>query len=148
MLRCRIPIAVLLILALPLQSFAGEGCCQSGGETCCSQPGDSQQTQIASCCSREKSPGESPGCPNCAAAKRKVETATSSVNQCRCQCKKSPSEPPVTIQRRQLSLAFVPTPHESLFVSSLRPVRTRLPIEVTDRSPGLRLHAINSVWLN
>ena len=154
MLRCQIPTTVLLILTLPLQCFAGERCCQSGGESCCSRPSDPTQTSAASCCT--KPVAESAACSHCAAAEKKVADQqravpkTSSAGRYRCQCGKSPNELPVAQQqqRRQLSLASIPTPRESPFVPGLSPVRTRLTLEVTDKSPGLRLHAIHSVWLN
>lgn len=147
MLRCRILILVLLILALPLQSFAGGSCCQSGGESCCSRSNAESPTKAESCCSSKKAPAETSRCQHCVAAGKKAEP-TASVERCRCQCKKTPSERPATQHRRQLHVASLLPLHDSLFVSSLSPVRTRLQIEVTDRSPGLRLHAVHSVWLN
>ena len=159
MLRCRFPIAVLLILTLPLQSFAGGSCRQRGGGSCCSQLKDSQlkdsqQMPASSCCSLEKSPAQpseckqSSECKHCAATDQKDESKTSSADGCRCHCKKNPRDRPVTLHQRQLSIASILTPHDSLFVPVLSPVRTRPQIEVIDRSPGIRLHAVYTVWLN
>ena len=154
MLRCRFPIAVLLVLTLPLQSFAGGSCCQRGRGSCCSQLKDSQQTPASSCCSLEKSPApsseckQSSECKHCAVTDQKDEPKTSSADGCRCHCKKNPRDRPVTLHQRQLSIASILTPHDSLFVPVLSPVRTRPQIEVIDRSPGLRLHAAYTVWLN
>lgn len=145
MLRCRIFIPVLLILALPLQSFAGGSCCQRGGDSCCSRSNAESPAKADSCCSSKNTPKEASRCRHCVAADPKN---TSSAERCRCHCKKAPTEQPATQHRRQLHVASLLPLHDSLFVSSLSPVRTRLQFEVTDRSPGLRLHAIHSVWLN
>lgn len=145
MLRCRIP-AILLILALPLQSIGRGSCCQSGAECCCSRSAADSRTRAASCCSSRNAPAKTHGCQHCAEAKKKDEPVLASAGRCRCQCRKAPKERPTQL-RRQLSSMPVLGTYDALFVPSISPVRTRLQVEVTDRSPGLRLHAIHSVWL-
>lgn len=153
MLRCRVPIAVMLILTLPLQSFAGGSCCQGGGISCCSQLAgsqliESQQTLASSCCSLEKSLTRSTTCKRCADADQKNEPNTSFGDRCRCHCKKIPKDRPVTQHQRPLSIALMLKPHDSQFVPVHSSVRTRPQIEAIDSSPGIRLHAYFEVWRN
>lgn len=145
MFRCRIPIAILLALTLPLQSFASGGCCQTGQDSCCSVSGKRPDDQAKSCCSSTTAKAQPTGCKRCAAAKEKSNQ--SSLERCTCNCKKNPQDRPATESRRQLNVESVLASQGSIFEVALPPIPARLKIEVADRSPGLRLHAINCVWL-
>jgi hypothetical protein len=143
MFRCRIPIAILLVLTLPLQSLVGGSCCQQGKESCCSASGD----QAKSCCSRTTTNAQPSGCKHCAATEENAKTDLSSVDSCNCHCKQNSKERPATEHRRQLNVESILTAQDSLFVVAQPPVPSPLKIEVTDRSPGLRLHVLHCVWL-
>jgi len=146
MFRCRIPIAILLALTLPLQLSASGSCCQAGQESCCSAPVDESDAQSKSCCSRTPTKAESTGCKHCAAAKAK--SSQSSLERCTCHCKKNPSDRPVTDQKRQLNFESILAAQDSVFSVASPLAPSPLKVAFTDRPPGLRLHAIHCVWLN
>jgi hypothetical protein len=147
MFRCRIPIAILLVLTLPLQSLVRGSCCQRGKESCCSVSFEQSNDQTKSCCSRTTANAQSSGCKHCAAAKENAKTNLSSVDSCNCHCKQNSKERPATEHRRHLNVESILAAQDSVFVVAQPPVPAPLNIEVTDRSPGIRLHAIHSVWL-
>jgi len=144
MFRCRIPIAILLVLTLPLQSFARGTCCQSGQKSCCSVSVDKSDAQSKSCCTQTET--QPTGCKHCAAAKAK--SIQSSLERCTCHCKKNPQERPATEFRRELHVESILTSQDSIFAVTQPPIPAPLKIEITNQSPGLRLHAIHCVWLN
>jgi hypothetical protein len=147
MFRCRIPIAILLSLTLPLQSFARGTCCQAGQDSCCSVSVTQPDTQAKSCGSRTPTKAEPIGCQHCTAAKVNAETKLAVVDRCSCHCKESPQDRPATERRRQLNFESIQAPQSSIFVVALPSILAPLKIEVTDQSPGLRLHVIHCVWL-
>ena len=146
MYRCRIPIAILLALTLPLQSFATGSCCQAGQKSCCSVSVDKSDAQSKSCCSSTPERAESTGCKRCAAAK--ARSSQPFLERCTCHCKKTPSDRPLTDQRRHLKFESIPASQQPTFSVAQTPNPALLKIEVIDQSPGLRLHAIHCVWLN
>lgn len=145
MFRCRIPIAIFLALTLPLQSFASGTCCQRGQESCCSASAKQSDGQAKSCCSRIPTEAQPSGCKHCAAAKAK--STQSSLERCTCHCKKNPSDRPATKSRRELNFESILASQDSVVVVASPLAPSRLKVEFTDRSPGLRLHAIHCVWL-
>jgi hypothetical protein len=147
MFRCRIPIAIFLALTLPLQSFASGTCCQRGQESCCSISSNQSDGQAKSCCSRIPTEAQPSGCKHCAAAKENAKTNSAAVDRCSCHCKRNPQDRPATEYRRQLHVESVLASQGSIFVAAQPSIPARLKIEVADRLPGLRLHAINCVWL-
>ena len=146
MFRCRVPIAILLALTLPLQLSASGSCCQAGQESCCSVSADTSDAQSKSCCSRTPTKAESTGCNQCAAAK--AQSSPSSLERCTCHCKKNPSDRPVTESRRELHVESILASQDSIVVVASPLAPSPLKVAFTDRSPGLRLHAIHCVWLN
>jgi hypothetical protein len=147
MFQCRVPIAILLVLTLPLQSFASGSCCQRGQESCCSASVKQSNNHAKTCCSRTTTNTQSSGCKHCAAAEENAETNLSSVGSCNCHCKQNPKERPATEYRRQLNVESILISRDSLFVVAQSPVPAPLKIEVTDQSLGLRLNVIHCVWL-
>ncbi len=147
MFRCRIPIAILLALTLPLQSFASGTCCQRGQESCCSVSVKQSDSQAKSCCSRIPTEAQPSGCKHCAAAKENTKTNSAAVDRCSCHCKNNPQDRPATGARRELHVESVLACQSSIFVVAKPSIPTPLRIEVTDQSPGLRLHVIHCVWL-
>lgn len=147
MFRCRIPIAILLVLTLPLQSFASGSCCQRGQGTCCSASVEQSNERAGTCCSRTTANSQSSGCKHCAAAEENVDANQSSVDTCNCHCKQGPKERPAAEHRRQLNVESILIPRDSHFVVVQSSVPAPLNIEVSDRSPRLRMHAIHCVWL-
>ena len=147
MFRCRIPIAIFLVLTLPLQSFASGTCCQKGQDSCCSVSANQPQDQKESCCSRTPAEAQPTGCKHCAAAEESTKAKQSSVDRCGCHCKQNPTERPATENRRQLNVESILTPRDSHFVVAKPLVPSPLKVEFTDRSPGQSLHAIHCVWL-
>lgn len=142
--RCRIPAAVLLILALPLQGFSGLRCCQRGGESCCSKIAASNENTGQACCAK---PATEPRCPNCVAAEEKPQHPQAGKEDCRCRAKSAPVEQPLKPASWRLALM------DSLSVCSLtfasaRPDASTLPTQTRgyEKTP-LRVHAMNSVWL-
>jgi hypothetical protein len=148
MFRCRIPIAILLALTLPLQSFASGTCCQSGQESCCSALVKQSDGQAKSCCSRIPTKAQPSGCKHCAAARNNAKTDSAAVDRCSCHCKRNPRDRPATESRRKLHVGSVLASQGSIFVAAQPSIPAPLKIDVTDQSPGLRLHAIHCVWLN
>jgi hypothetical protein len=147
MFRCRIPIAILLALTLPLQSFASGTCCQRGQESCCSVSVKQSDSQAKSCCSRIPTEAQPSGCKRCAAANQNAKTHSAAVDRCSCHCKNNPQDRPATESRRELHVESVLACQSSIFVVAKPSIPTPLRIEVTDQSPGLRLHVIHCVWL-
>lgn len=143
MFRCRISIAILLALTLPLQLSASGSCCQTGQKSCCTASVDKSDGQAKSCCTQTDS--RPTGCRHCAAAKEKSKQ--SSVDRCKCHCKKNPQDRPATESRREPHVESILSPQGSTYLVAQPSIPTRLKIEVTDRSPGLRLHAIHCIWL-
>lgn len=148
MLRCRIPIAILLALMLPLQSFASGTCCQAGQGSCCSISTSQPAGLTTSCCSRIAIDAPPAGCRNGAAAREDAEKNSTVVDRGSCHCKKNPQDRPATDSRRQLDFESFHTFHETAFAVAGLTVYSPLKVDFTDRSPGLRLHAIYCVWLN
>lgn len=144
MFRCRIPIAILLVLTLPLQSFARRTCCQTGQKSCCSISADKSDAQLKSCCTQTEA--QPTGCKHCAAAKAK--SIQPSLERCTCHCKQNPQERPATEFRRELRVESIFASQDSIFEFAELAVSARVKIEVTNQSPRLRLHAIHCVWLN
>lgn len=147
MFRCRIQTAIFLALTLPLQSFASGSCCQTGHDSCCSVSGKQSDDQAKSCCSNTAKKAQPTGCKHCAAAREDEKANQSSLVGCRCHCKKNPQHRPATESRRQLNVASVLASQSSIFEVAPQSIPARLKIEVTNRSPGLRRHAIHCVWL-
>jgi hypothetical protein len=148
MFRCRIPIAIFLALTLPLQSFASGSCCQTGQDSCCSVSGKQSDDQVKSCCSRIPTEAQPSGCKHCVAARNNAKTNSAAVDRCSCHCKKNPQDRPATESRRKLHVESVLASQGSIFVVAQSSLPAPLKLAVTDRSPGLRLHAIHCVWLN
>ena len=144
MFRCRLPIAILLALTLPLQLSASGSCCQSGQESCCLVSVDKSYAQSKSCCSQAET--QPTGCKHCATAKAK--SSQPSLEGFTCHCKKNPSDQPATNQKRQQYFESILAAQDSVFSVANPPIPAPLKIEFTDRSLGLRLHAIHCVWLN
>lgn len=146
MFRCRILIAILLAVTLPLQSFVRGSCCQRGKESCCSAASEQSNNQAKSCCSRATTGGQPRGCQFCAAAEND-NADQPSVDRGSCHCKQNPKECPATEHRRQLIVESSLIPQGSRFIVAKPLVSAPVKVEVTGRSPGLRLHAIHCVWL-
>jgi len=146
MLRCRIPVAMLLALTLPMQSFAGGRCCQSGHGICCSVSVKQSNDQASSCCSQSRTTAQPGQCKHCAAAEN-GKANQPSVDRSNCHCKQNPQERPATEQRRPLSLESILIPQDSLFVVVRRSAPSPLKFEFIDRSQGRRLHVLHCVWL-
>jgi len=147
MFRCRIPIAIFLALTLPLQSFASGTCCQRGQESCCSISSNQSDGQAKSCCSRIPTEAQPSGCKHCAAARNNAKKDSAAVDRCSCHCKRNPQDRPATESRRELHVESALASQGSIFVAAQPSIPAPLKIEVTDRSLGLRLHAIHCVWL-
>lgn len=146
MFRGRIPIAILLVLTLPLQSFGAGACCQAGEKSCCSASIDKPDVQAKSCCSRIQTEAEQLGCKHCAAARGKSNQP--SLEQCTCQCKKNSHDRPAADQRRQFEFESILASHNSVVAVADPPAPSTLKIDFADWQPELRLHAIHCVWLN
>ena len=146
MYRCRIPIAVLLALTLPLQSFARGSCYQAGQRSCCSVSVGKSDAKAKSCCSRIPTNTEPTGCKHCAAVR--ARSSQSSFERCTCHCKKDHQKRPATVQRRQFEFESILASQAPIFVVASPLAPSPLKVEFADRSPGLRLHAIHCVWLN
>ena len=142
--RRRIPAAVLLILALPLQGFSGLRCCQRGGESCCSKIAQSSENFGQSCCAK---PVTAPLCPNCVAAEEKLQRQQTGKEDCRCRSHSAPVEQP--LKPTSWQLAVTESLSEcSLTFTSARSDTSTLPTQTRgyEKAP-LRVHAMNSVWL-
>jgi hypothetical protein len=144
MFRCRISIAIVLALTLPLQLSASGSCCQAGQESCCSAPAEKSDAQSKSCCSHVET--QSTGCKHCAAAK--AQSSQSSLERCTCHCKENPSDRQVTKSRRELYFESILASQDAIFSDAQTPTPAPLKVEFTGQSPRLRLHAIHCVWLN
>ena len=140
----RIPAALLLILALPLQGFSGLRCCQRGGESCCSKIAQSSENFGQSCCAKL---GTAPRCPNCVAAEEKLQRPQPGKENCSCRSHSVPMEQPLKPSSWQLALTDSLS-ECSLTFASAHPEATTLPTQTRgcEKAP-LRVHAMNSVWL-
>jgi hypothetical protein len=148
MFRCRIQVAMLLVLALPMQAFAGSRCCQSGHGTCCSGSVDLSTTQASSCCTQSRTTAQPGRCKHCAAAEENAQSNLSSADHCNCHCKQDSKEPAAIKHRRHLSLDSFLVRRDSPSVVVRPSAPALLKFEYIERSPGIRLHAIYCVWLN
>lgn len=149
MYRFRIPIALLLILALPLQGFGRVSCCQRGGLNCCSQAHGAAQNR-KTCC-QEGRKQTSRHCSNCLAAeKERDETEPVSFGAaggCRCQIKSAPCEQPLKPLSWRTTISAVRAECTFAFVSARLPALTLSYQWKGDEKLPLRVHAMNSVWL-
>jgi len=147
MFRCRIPIAILLALTLPMQPFASGTCCHRGQESCCSASVKQSNDQTKSCCSQSMTNAQASGCKHCAAAKVNANSNSAAVDRSNCHCKKNPLERPATEQRRQLNVESILNPQGSIFVVAQPSIPAPLKFEFIDRSPRRCLHVLHCVWL-
>lgn len=148
MLRCRVPIAILVALTLPLPSFAIGTCCGGGQASCCSVSAPQHDGLTASCCKGIAVDAQASGCRNCAAARQETEQNATVVDRCSCHCKKNPENRPASDQRRELNFESFHTFNDTMVAIVALPAPSPLKVAFTDRPSRLRLHAIHCVWLN